>query len=89
MQQRGDNRGVNTAGQTQQYVTVAHLLADTGDLIINNSGGGPQRFALADLQRKVLHHALALQRVRDFRVKLNAVQLFRFVRHTCDGARRC
>ena len=86
VQQRGDHRGVDAAGEPQQHLALAHLRAHARDGVFDDVADAPQRRAAADLAHEALEQLLALQRVRDFGMELHGVEPARFVDH--GGERR-
>ena len=81
VQQRGDHRGIDATGETQQHLALAHLRAHARDGIFDDVADAPQRLAAADLAHEALEQLLALQRVRDFGMELHGVEAARFVDH--------
>ena len=88
MQQHGHHGGVDTAGETQDHLVTANLLANAGDGIVDDGGRRPQRFTTTDIFDEVLQHARSLTGVRHFRVELHAVETAGFVGHGGMGAAR-
>ncbi len=84
MQECGNDRRINAARQTQQHMVVAHLLAYSGDLVVDDVRGGPQCLTAADLGDEALEQGIALLGMCHFRVELNAVPALGFVRHRGD-----
>ena len=77
-EQRGHRR-VDPAGEPADHVAVAHLLADAGDLLVDHRGGGPGHVAAADVLEEAAQHLVAVGRVDDLRVELDAVEAARDV----------
>ncbi|MNN08968.1 hypothetical protein D3C81_1218370 [compost metagenome] len=88
VQQRGNYRGVNTAGQAEQDVVGADLGANLGDGVFSNLRRRPQGFAAADVEDEARQDATALLGVGHFRVELHAVVAARVVEHASDRAAR-
>ncbi len=81
VQQRGDHRGIDAAGQAEQHLALAHLRTHARDGVVDDVADAPQRLASANLAHEALEQLLALQRVRDFGVELHGVEAARFVDH--------
>ncbi len=71
-EQRGDRR-VDAAGEAADDLAVADLVADAGDLLVDDRGGGPGHVALAHVAQEVREHVLPVGRVDDLGVELDAV----------------
>ena len=68
------HRRVDPAGQAADHAPVADLLADSGDLLLDHRRRGPGHVAAADALQERLEHCVAVRRVDDLRVVLDAVQ---------------
>jgi hypothetical protein len=68
---RGDGR-IDAARQPADDVTVADLLADALDGVLDERAGCPGRFAAADAEGEVREDLIAARRVRDLGVELHA-----------------
>jgi hypothetical protein len=90
MQQCSGDGGIDTAGQTEQHLLIAHLPANRLDRLRGVVVHVPVVAAAADLVREAGEQHRALLRVRDFGMELDTVESARFVRHRSDraGARR-
>ena len=84
MQQGGDDRGIDAAGEAQDDLVVADLLAHSGDLVVDDVGRRPQRAAAADLGDEAAQQGLALARMGDFGMELHAVPVLVLVGHRGD-----
>jgi hypothetical protein len=73
-EQRRD-RGVDAAGERTEDALLADLGADPLDLLLDHGGGRPRRPRADDAVEEVLQHLLAVRRVHDLRVELDAVQV--------------
>ena len=71
-EQRGDRR-VDAAGQAADHVGLPHLRADAADLVLDDRRRRPGLLAAADLGEKAREDLLAVGRVHDLGVKLDAV----------------
>ena len=74
VQQGGDHRGIDAAGQPQQHLARADLRAHALDRVLDDVADAPQRVAAADLAHEALQQPRALRRVRDFGMELHAVE---------------
>src|SRR5688572_26389880 len=81
MQQCADHRRIDATRQSEQHSVAPHLLAHPRDRVDDDVAGLPTRVAAADLAYEALEYLQALQRVCDFRMELNAVEMSRFIRH--------
>ncbi len=88
VQQRGDHRGVDPAGQAEQHVVGADLGAHLGNGVLGDLRRRPQRFALADVEDEAREDAPALFGVGHFRVELHAVVAALVAEHAGDRAAR-
>ena len=86
MDQGRRHAGIDTAGQTQDHLLVAHLRADGGHGLGDVVAHHPVRLRAADAQHKALQHRPALHRVRHLRVELHGVVATRLVGHASNGA---
>ena len=73
-EQRGD-RGVDAAGEAADHALAADLGADALDLLLDHRGGRPGGRRAGDLVEEVLQQVLAVRRVHDLGVELDAVEL--------------
>ena len=71
-EQRGDAR-VDAAGQRAERAAVTDLLADALDLLLDHRARAPGAVGAADVDQEVAQHLLAVRRVHDLRVELDAV----------------
>lgn len=71
---RGDRR-VHSAGQTADRALGTDLLADQGDLLVDDVAGGPGRGETRAAVQEVLQDLLAVRGVHDLGVVLDAVEL--------------
>ena len=71
-EQRGD-RGVDAAGEPADDRAVADLRADAADLFLDDRGRRPGALAAADLGQEAREDLLAVGRVDDLGVELDAV----------------
>ncbi|MNO91998.1 hypothetical protein D3C76_835590 [compost metagenome] len=88
VQQRGNHRAVNAAGQAQQDVGRTDLRTHLGDGVFDDVGRRPQGFTAADVLHEAGQDATALLGVGHFRVELHAVVAARVVEHAGDRAAR-
>ena len=72
-ERRGD-AGIDAAGKAEDDVIGADLLAKLGAGVLDEGAHRPIHFAAADPVDEVLEDFLAARGVRDFRVKLHAVE---------------
>jgi len=86
VQQCGDHRGIDATRQPQQHFIVADLLAYGAHTLVGDITWRPQGVAAADLADKATENTSALPRVRDFRVKLHAVEVPCLIGHAAMGA---
>ena len=75
-EQRGDAR-VHAAGQRADHLAAADLGADRGDLLLDDVRRAPGARAAADVLEERRQHVLAVGRVDDLGVELDAVQAAR------------
>ena len=81
VQQRGDHRGIDAAGESQQHLALAHLGAHARDRILDDVADAPQRIAAADLAHEALQQLRPLRGVRHLRVKLHPVEAAPLIAH--------
>ena len=81
----GGDCGVDTAGQAADHFGVADLLADLGDLVLDDGGGVPVVGQAGALVEECLDELLAEGGVLDLGVPLHAVELAGLVLHGGDG----
>ena len=74
MHQRRRHRRIDAAAEGADDAAVAHLGADVGDGLLDEVGRRPVAAAAADLPHEVADQAVAVGRVHDFGVELDAVQ---------------
>ncbi len=86
MQQRGEHGGIDASRQSQQHAVLAHLSADARNAVLDDIASRPARAAAGDFAHEAPQNFAALQTMRDFRMKLQAVKMPRFIRH--GGERR-
>ena len=72
-EQRGDRR-VDAAGERAEHALAADLRADPLDLLLDHGGGRPRGRHAGDAVEEVLQHLLAVRRVHDLGVELDAVE---------------
>ena len=72
-EQRGDGR-VDAAGEPAEHPFAADLGADPLDLLLDHGGGRPGRPGAGDAVEEVLQHLLAVRRVHDLGMELDAVE---------------
>ena len=85
MQQRGDHRGVDAAGETEQHLAAADLRAHALDRIVDDIAGAPERIAAADLAHEALEQARALRGVGHFGMELHAVEAAALIAMAANG----
>ncbi len=85
VQQRRNHRRIDAAREAQQDLAVPDLLTHTCDRVCDDVAGRPVTRAAADVVHEALHDRLALQRMRDLRMKLHAVEAPAAVLHGCQG----
>jgi hypothetical protein len=73
------HRRVDPAGETADHLLVADLLADPGDLVLDDVAGRPGRLDAGDVVEETLQHRLALLGVRHLGVEMHARPLGRQV----------
>ncbi len=83
VKKRGNDGRIDAAGQAEQDLGIANLLAHPGDAVRDDIAGRPVAGAAADVVDEALHDRLALQRVSDFRVELHTVETPAAVLHRC------
>ena len=88
LHQRRRDRRVDTAGQPADHPAIANLLADQGDLVVDDVGVGPVRLQSGDVVQEVPQHLLAVLGVQHLRVELHAGQPARRCPRTPRPARR-
>ena len=72
--ERRGHRRVDAAGQPEDHFVRADLRADARDRLGDVVRHVPVAVAAADLVHEALQQRLALERVRDFRMELHAVE---------------
>jgi hypothetical protein len=82
------NARVDPAGEPADHAPGADLLADGRHLLVDDRGGGPVALAAADLLQEGGQHLLAVGRVDDLGVELDAVQTALDVLQRGDGRLR-
>ena len=80
-EQRGDG-GVHAAGEPADDAPVTDLAADARDLVLDDRRRRPRRLAAADLGQEARQDLLAVGRVHDLGVELDAVDA---ALHVLDG----
>src|SRR5690554_1391437 len=88
VQQRGNHRGVHTAGQAQQYLGIADLGANPGNGVLDDMRRRPECLTGADFQQEARQDAQALLGVGHFRMELHAVETTVLVGHGGNGTAR-
>ena len=83
--QRSRHRAVHAAGQSQQDGILSDRFPQQLNLLLCVAAHLPVPGAAANIQQKVLQDAHAVLRMRDLRMKLNAVEFLLFIRHGRDG----
>ena len=73
MDERGGDRRIDAAAQTEQDAAVANRLPDLTDRAVDEVLGGPVRAATADVDQEVAQEVPAQRRVGDLGVELDAV----------------
>ena len=86
VQQRSNHRGIDAAGKAEDHLFLADLRTHLLDRLIDVVRHVPVVAAAANLVHEAGKHLLALDRVRDFRVKLHGVKATGFVGHCRDRA---
>jgi len=85
------NCGIDAAGEAADDPGVADLFADPLDLLLEDVARGPVGLQLGALEQEVLQHLLAVGRVLNLGVPLDAVEALFFVGEggdVCAGRRR-
>ena len=86
-EQRRAHRGIHAAGETEQYLFTADLLADLADLRFKEALHRVIPGAAADIKEEVFENEIALHGVGHFRMELHAVEPALFVhirRYGCE-----
>src|ERR1700719_450686 len=73
MQQRGQDGRINPTRQSQQYPIAANLSANARDAVLDDVAGRPARGTTGDLTNEAAQNLAALQGMRHFGMKLQAV----------------
>ena len=84
VQERGDDRGVDAAGQAADDLRVADLRADALDGLVDDVDHRPRRRDAGDVVEEVPDDVLAVLRVRDLGVELRRVEPALRVLHRGD-----
>ena len=79
-------RGVNTAREPKHNALLTDLGLDTGHSLVNMVLHNPVGASSADIQGKPLQHGSPLNRMRDLRMKLQAIEPTVVIGHACNGA---
>ena len=85
VQQRRHDRRIDTAGEPEQHVTLAHLRAHARDGVVDDAAGVPVGGAAADVVQEACIEPRALLGVGDLGMELQRVEAPRFVGHAADG----
>jgi hypothetical protein len=89
VQQRRDHGRIDATRETEQHASRTDLLAHACNAFGDDAARIPERLAAADAAHEALEDLAALDRVRDFRVKLHAVEVARLVGHRRDWRIHC
>jgi len=87
VQQGCRHRRIDAAGQAQDHVLGADLLANFGDCFVDIIAHLPVGARAADIEYETAQQSCALHCVRDFRMELRGIETARFVGHARDRAR--
>ncbi len=85
-QQSRRDRRIHAAGESANHPAVSHALADEFDLAGDQRTNSPSGFATADVRDEVGEYPPAVFGVRDFGMKLQAVNRLVFVLHRRERA---
>ena len=86
-EQRGDRR-VDAAGEAADDAVATDLRTDPLHLLLDHGGRRPGRGRAGDVVEEVLQQVLAVRRVHDLGVELDAVELPLRILERCDRRRR-
>ena len=87
-QQRRHDRGIDAAGQAANDAAIANSLAQFADRLLGEIVQLPRAVAAADVRQEIRQDRFARRRVRDFRMKLQAVNRQPLVLDRRDRASR-
>src|SRR5690606_24418998 len=85
VQQRRDHGGVDAAGQAQQYLVAANLVAYARDAVLDDVARRPVIRAATDLVDEAVENAAALSGMGNFGVEVHAVEAALVVTYAVDG----
>src|SRR4051812_38830487 len=85
MQERSNDRGVNTTGKPQQDLSLSNLCTDTVDCVFDDVADAPESVTTADLTNESFQHPCTLFGVGDLGVELNTIEPTLFVSHRRVG----
>ena len=85
--EQGGDCGVDAAGEPAEHALRADLRADPLDLLLDHGGRRPGGRRIGDAVEEVLQHVLAVRRVDDLGVELDAVEPLRGILERRDGRR--
>ena len=74
VQQGGDDGGINPATESADHGTGTNLFANEFDGSIHERSHRPRTFAFADFVEEIMEDQFTARRMRDFRMKLHAVE---------------
>ena len=86
MDQRCSNTAVNAAGQTQNHIVATNLGTNGSHGLADIVWHIPVRLAATDIMNKACDDGGTLDRVGDFRMELNRIEMSGLVGHTCNRA---
>lgn len=86
MHQNAGHRGVHAARQCAEHARIANLLPHLPNQRIGESGNAVGTGAATNILEKIAKDPVALRRVRNLSVELNAIQPARIVGKGGDGA---
>ena len=86
MNQRRRHRRIDAARQSEHHLLLADFGTDAADRLVDVTRHVPVATEAADIVHEALDDGLALQRMRDFRMKLHGVEFARFIGHAGNRA---
>ena len=86
VQKRRRHRRIDAAAQAEHDLSVAHLLPDARAGLFDERAHRPIHRAVADVKDEILENLLAARRVRDFGMKLQAVEFPLWILDRGEGA---
>src|SRR3954451_7987996 len=85
MQERSNDRGVNTTGKSQQHLSLSNLRTNTVDCVFDDVADAPESVTAADLANESFQDPRSLFGMGDLGMELNTVETALFISHCRVG----